>query len=179
MNSCLLSTRKVCKPIFSHNNSNSGQTPILTASKNLKDRRDLMLRNMNAIESSKGKSHHPFKFVMHPPIYSVMHSARFFDFSCSNLNIVAHNYGNINEEDLFKTSITPLQQVNCSSEVFSSPKKKDFKHRKRKVDAERHANQKKINAIDKKSTREKSDIVKPYDGKLIFLNVSRPTNKNS
>lgn len=56
-------------------------------------------------------------------------------------NLEHHQH--IDEEEIFKTSIARPQKLESSALVFTSPKKKDPKHRRRKIDVERQEERRK------------------------------------
>lgn len=84
----------------------------------------------------------------------------------------ADHHENIDEAALFKTSVDPPQKLDSSAIVFSSPKKKDLKHRRRKVDADRIEERRKRKsefAQTRKFQSEKDvELIQPY-GTLLRL----------
>lgn len=138
----------------------------VTASKNLKDRRELMLKNIHKIEAKNGKVYLLFLFNANLKLKTHLSwKGPFSKQQPFNFYISEHNYENINEEELFKTSIVPLQKLDCSAEVFSSPRKRDHKHRKRKIDVERQEQKKKLKERGRINSDKNMELVKPFYGK--------------
>lgn len=76
------------------------------------------------------------------------------------------HHDHIDETAIFKTSVEPPQKLDSSAIVFSSPKKKDLKHRRRKVDVDRIEEKRKRKtefAAARKFQSEKDvELIQPY-----------------
>lgn len=102
---------------------------------------------------------------------NIKESPNYFIFILVFLNIYDCYVEVLNENteaDLLKTSVAPPQKLDSSAILFSSPKKKDFKHRRRKIDVERQEERRKLKKLQRKFQSEKEvEQVRPY-GKLFY-----------
>lgn len=93
---------------------------------------------------------------------------------------LSKNYADLSESKLFKTSIAPPKKLESSAVMFTSPKKKNPKHRRRLVDVEREEKRKKrkrttLKTAERIQSEKHVDQVTPYDKQVESKEVKANT----